>query len=102
MFVAATKSTYGCSRPHLSIAHGSRRREATLGGVKIFLPAPEDVILAKLEWARLAGGSEKQVGDAAGVYEVQADVLDKAYLNEWVTRLELGSFWADMLRKAAP
>ena len=80
----------------------ARRREVTLGGVKVFLPAPEDVILAKLEWARLAGGSEKQVGDAAGVFEVQADVLDEAYLREWVTRLGLSTVWYDMLRKTAP
>ena len=52
--------------------------------------------------ARLAGGSEKQVGDAAGVYEVQGDLLDKTYLIEWVTRLELNAVWVEMLRRTAP
>jgi hypothetical protein len=77
----------------------SRRREVTLGGVRIFLPAPEDVVLAKLAWAKLAGGSEKQIGDAAGVFEVQAGTLDMRYLHEWVTQLDLGPYWEQLQRK---
>jgi hypothetical protein len=71
----------------------ARRREAKLAGVQVYLPTPEDVILAKLQWARLAGGSDKQLNDAAGVYEVQREQLDEAYLGEWVDKLGLDAYW---------
>jgi hypothetical protein len=34
-----------------------------------------------------AGGSEKQVGDALRVYELQPPELDGPYLREWAVRL---------------
>ncbi len=71
----------------------ARRREAKLAGVQVFLPSPEDVILAKLQWARIAGGSDKQMNDAAGVYEVQRETLDSVYLTEWIDKLDLTAFW---------
>jgi hypothetical protein len=61
---------------------------------------PEDTILAKLRWANLAGGSEKQFNDALHVYEVQRSILDHAYLHEWAERLELEPLW-QQLRTAA-
>ncbi len=74
-------------------ARFARRREAKLAGVQVYLPTPEDVILAKLQWARLAGGSDKQLNDAAGVCEVQGEKLDAAYLGEWIDKLELSAYW---------
>jgi len=37
---------------------------------EIWVSSPEDTILAKLRWANLSGGSEKQFIDALRVYEV--------------------------------
>ncbi len=39
-------------------------------------------ILAKLRWAKLSGGSEKQFTDALRVFEVQAGELDLDYLED--------------------
>lgn len=39
------------------------------------LATPEDVLLAKLEWAK-SGDSERQLEDAAGILKIQAGALD--------------------------
>jgi hypothetical protein len=41
----------------------------------ITLATPEDVLLAKLEWAKL-GDSDRQIEDAAGILKMQRDSLD--------------------------
>ena len=56
------------------------------------LASPEDVILAKLEWAR-DGGSQRQLEDAASVVRTQGDRLDRPYINRWSAELGLGQAW---------
>jgi hypothetical protein len=51
----------------------------------------EDVVLSKLEWARL-GGSERQIDDAAGILRARSD-LDREYIGRWVERLGLTKEW---------
>jgi hypothetical protein len=63
-----------------------RYREEVLG-LKLFVSAPEDTILMKLRWTKLAGGSEKQFTDAMRVYEVQYEKLDMNYLRAWAAKL---------------
>ena len=46
----------------------------------------EDVILHKLYWHKLTP-SDRQLGDAAGVYSVHRDALDNAYLDHWASIL---------------
>ncbi len=59
--------------------------------------APEDVILAKLEWYRLGGEtSERQWVDVLGVLRVQRDRMDVAYMKRWATELGV----ADLLERA--
>lgn len=53
----------------------------------------DDTILAKLKWAKLSGGSEKQFTDALRVYEVQGDKLDAQYLERWVKELGVEDLW---------
>jgi len=53
-----------------------RKYEENAFGFKIKLSTLEDTILAKLRWANLSGGSEKQFTDALRVYEVPHDGLD--------------------------
>lgn len=67
----------------------SRRCIETVLGTDMCVSAPEDTILAKLEWARKSGGSEKQFVDALRVYEVQHPFLDHEYLERWAARLEI-------------
>lgn len=69
-------------------------------GLKILISSPEDTILAKLRWAKLSGGSEKQFTDALRVYEVQYGKLDINYLEQWVKKLNLESFWKRLVDEA--
>ena len=66
-----------------------RRYPEEVMGVRIMVSSPEDTILAKLWWARLSGGSEKQFTDALRVYEVQFERLDKEYLHSWARDLNV-------------
>jgi hypothetical protein len=68
----------------------------------VCVSSPEDTILAKLRWANLCGGSEKQFTDARQVYEFQHTILDLAYMNEWVERLNLQELWARLRNEARP
>jgi hypothetical protein len=61
------------------------------------LSSPEDIILHKLVWFRMAGEvSDRQWSDVMGVIQVQAEALDFAYLRQWATVLGL----ADLLERA--
>jgi hypothetical protein len=80
----------------------SRKRSEETLGMKLFVSSPEDTILAKLRWAKLAGGSEKQFHDALRVYEIQSPLLDMHYLTKWVEALGLAQYWDRLLREAAP
>lgn len=78
-----------------------KRREYALG-MQLFVSSPEDTILAKLRWAKMSGGSEKQFRDSLRVYEVQHDSLDMNYLREWVAALGLDEYWIRLLKEAKP
>ena len=52
--------------------------------------APEDIILAKLEWYTMGGGiSDRQWNDILGIMKVQAGALDLAYLRHWAAQLSV-------------
>ena len=59
-------------------------------------------ILAKLRWAKLSGGSEKQITDALRVFEVQYGRLDLAYLETWVNKLDVKDEWEQLKKDANP
>jgi hypothetical protein len=67
-----------------------RRVSVTLFGEPAWIATAEDVILHKLIWNRITP-SDRQLGDAAGVVAVQAEALDREYLNHWAQELRLGS-----------
>ncbi len=71
----------------------ARKRVEEVMGLRLKVSAPEDTILAKLRWARLAGGSEKQFTDALRVYELQRGQLDQSYLELWAGRLGVEQLW---------
>jgi hypothetical protein len=77
-----------------------RRREEEVWGIRLNVSAPEDTILAKLRWANLSGGSEKQLTDALRVYEVQRPHLDLDYLATWATQLGVESLWERLKSEA--
>jgi hypothetical protein len=80
----------------------ARKRREVLLGHEIWISAPEDTILAKLNWAKLAGGSEKQFTDAMRVYELQYPKLDQHYIQTWVERLDITDLWKKLLAQAHP
>lgn len=69
----------------------ARKYAEEVGGMQIIVSTPEDTILAKLRWAKLSGGSEKQFTDALRVYEVQFKKLDMDYLHSWAEKLGVAS-----------
>ncbi|MEX1185909.1 MAG: hypothetical protein WEA80_04910 [Gemmatimonadaceae bacterium] len=69
-----------------------RRHAYLIDGLRVYLATAEDVLIAKLEWAR-AGGSERQIEDAAGIIESQGGGLDTAYVERWVRELRLDDEW---------
>ena len=77
-----------------------RRYEEEVLGIKLHISSPEDTILAKLRWAKLSGGSEKQFTDALRIYEVQLEKLDMEYLEKWVEKLEVESLWKRLKEEA--
>ena len=71
-------------------------------GSYLKISSPEDTILAKLDWTRKCGGSEKQFNDALRIYELQGSALDRAYLNKWATQLGVEDPWIDLQARAEP
>ena len=78
----------------------SRKASENFMGFTMQVSSPEDTILAKLRWAKLSGGSEKQLMDALRVYEVQYESLDTDYLKRWVENLNVQSLWEQLIKKA--
>jgi len=70
-----------------------RRLDVEWMGNPIFVATAEDVILSKLEWARLSGGSERQMRDVAGVIEAAGEDLDRGYVEHWVDELGVREGW---------
>lgn len=68
-----------------------RRRPVEALGRTVFMVTPEDLIIAKLEWARL-GESERQLRDVRNILAVQEE-LDRSYIDLWTERLGLVESW---------
>lgn len=73
-----------------------RRTPLALFGVSAWIATAEDVILHKLYWNKLTP-SQRQLGDAAGVYAVQGSSLDGDYLRHWAAYLAVQDELADLL-----
>lgn len=58
------------------------------GDRAIWIAAPEDAILSKLEWAARSG-PERQFRDALGVARVNRNALDREYLRKWADELSV-------------
>lgn len=71
----------------------ARRVRVIVLGVATFVASAEDTIIAKLEWSRRSGGSERQRRDVAGILANAAEALDRDYIERWVRDLELGDEW---------
>jgi hypothetical protein len=63
-----------------------RRLRVVLFGASAWIATAEDILLHKLYWNQLTP-SERQLGDAAGIYAVQSSSLDVDYLRQWAASL---------------
>ena len=79
-----------------------RKIQEDVLGMGLWVSSPEDTILAKLNWSKLSGGSQKQLNDAVRVYEIQHSQLDLEYVEQWVETLDLGAEWSSLLDEADP
>ena len=84
-FIIAEDSEYGRTAM-------MRRKLIDVAGNSVYVASAEDVLVAKLRWAKL-GGSDRQLQDAAGVVQTQARHLDVAYVERWVREFRLDQQW---------
>jgi len=82
------------------VSRFKRRRAEEFYGKRLNVSSPEDTILAKLRWAKLSGGSEKQFGDSLSVYEIQYPNLNLDYIEEWAEKLAIKDLWERLKREA--
>ncbi len=71
-----------------------RRRRVTIDDRAIFIVAPEDLIISKLDWARDTR-SEVQLADVRNLLSTAPD-LDREYLARWVSRLGLDALYREV------
>jgi hypothetical protein len=76
-----------------------RRQRISLDDVPVFVASAEDVIISKVEWAKLAQ-SRRQIEDAAAILRVRREALDYLYLEKWTAELDLKTEWDDAKRVA--
>jgi len=81
-----------------SVEEFGRREARPLAGAVVAMARAEDVILSKLEWAKKAGGSQRQLEDAAGVLRISGDRLDRDYIERWAAVLGVVDLWQALTR----
>ncbi len=79
------------SRP-FSHTEFERRVPIALDGIRLYVATAEDLLVAKLEWAKL-GESTRQIEDAAGILRIRQTELDMPYIARWVEALGLQLEW---------
>lgn len=75
-----------------SVAEFRHRRPIRILDLDLAITRPEDLIVAKLEWAK-AGDSERQIRDVAEIVAVQGSAIDLAEVERWVDELDLREQW---------
>ena len=74
----------------------SRRRRVSVEGHDLFIVAPEDLIISKLDWSRDTH-SEVQLADVRNLLACVGG-LDRDYLARWTNRLGLDSLYREVSR----
>ena len=76
-----------------------RRQLVNVQGLPLFVASAEDVVIAKLEWSKLAQ-SQRQIEDVAAILRLRWEVLDGSYLERWISELDLKQEWSNAKRMA--
>lgn len=90
-FIIAEDSEYG--RAALA-----RRKPIDIAGNVVYVASAEDVLIAKLRWAKLSG-SDRQLLDAVGILSTQGVHLDGAYIERWVREHGLDEQWREVRQR---
>jgi hypothetical protein len=72
----------------------SRRQLVNLQSLSLFVASAEDIVIAKLEWSKLAQ-SQRQIEDVAAILRMRWDSLDHSYLKKWTRISGLEKEWND-------
>jgi len=70
-----------------------RRTQGEIAGIPVRISTAEDLIIAKLDWAK-EGESHRQLEDIASVLKVRGELLNREYIERWVSELALTSQWS--------
>lgn len=82
-----------------------RRTAMTIPGVAhaIWVTAPEDQVLRKLDWYRISGyESDRQWRDVVGILRIHGDAMHLDYLRETARALDLEALLDDATNAARP
>ena len=79
------------SRP-FSVSEFERRSRATALGLELSMVTREDLVVAKLEWAK-KGESELQLKDVQAILRTAGPDFDWDYVERWVEELALEDQW---------
>jgi hypothetical protein len=73
-----------------------RRRAVELLGLQVRVASVEDVIVAKLEWSVMGGGSTRQLDDVKALIRLSGAALDRAYIEQACDELGLADAWLNV------
>jgi hypothetical protein len=74
-----------------------RRQLVSIEGLRLFFATAEDVVIAKLEWAKLAQ-SQRQIEDVCAILMLRWSDLDQSYIERWISELNLNEQWGSAKR----
>jgi hypothetical protein len=74
----------------------SRKKTMNVDGRALYVVAPEDLILSKLDWTK-ESRSEVQLRDVRNLVR-SVKGLDRRYLNRWAKWLGVGSLYREVTR----
>lgn len=84
------------SRP-FSESEFARRTAIDFEGMRLWVATLEDLVVAKLEWAKL-GESARQLEDVVSLLRAAGQTIDLDYVNGWVKELGVVEQW-DAVRR---
>lgn len=79
----------------------SRRVRVSALGLEMYMVTREDLVVAKLEWAK-KGGSELQLRDVRAILKAAGPEFDRDYVGRWVTELGLADQWTTVQPHESP
>jgi hypothetical protein len=82
-----------------SLEEFDRRQLVTVQGLPLYVASAEDVVIAKLEWSKLAQ-SQRQLEDVATILRLRWETLDGSYMEKWISELHLKQEWSHAKRIA--